>query len=448
MNFIGTRIPCQSMQSFAPMRVVAFSDSELNEVFVPTNIMWLEGSDLDIDKQYILGYTVSDTGRIYSEELEHHQEDCLKNNVVDNIWKTVTDPRNQINLTQPISTDDMKALAATSHKGSLAEKMSYYNPFHKYSMQVENMVGKDCIGNVATAIKGFFALTYMYNTRMNEMCDLIESGKIDEAKTIFDRYFTKPLANINTKRLKYVIKAVEALGDTTFAGKLSRLRYKLNSQEDMSMLMGQLLNAATDNAKELILKKINADVNWIDMYTSAFMVGETLDSVGAIMLNPITEAVLDIFDSSFLQESNFSKIGYLQGLQTGLRANTISKNPKVNALLNMGLKDPEGKAYEKEQIADHVDEMLRRAEAAEETRILGRFLKINQGLYTNRTEMQTYLLDIKTYFEHIYCELNPKFDAIKRISRTLSNSNLNLQLLANGVEKIKDKKTKTWYADV
>jgi hypothetical protein len=445
------------MQSFAPMRVVAFSDSELNEVFVPTNIMWLEGSDLDIDKQYILGYTVSDTGRIFSGDLEHHKEDCLKNNVVENIWKTVTDPRNQINLTQPISTDDMKTLAATSHKGSLAEKMSYYNPFHKYSMQVENMVGKDCIGNVATAIKGFFALTYMYNTRMNEMCDAIESGNIDEAERLFNRYFTQPLANVNVKRLDYVTELLivpeddqtpEAVAKRTFRKKLLALKDKIEDQEDMSMLMGQLLNAATDNAKELILKKINADVNWIDMYTSAFMVGETLDTVGEIMLDPITEAVLDIFDSSFLQESNFSKIGYLKGLQTGLKAKLVSGNPKVNALLGMGLKDPEGNAYEKGQIADHVDEMLRRAEAAEETRILGRFLKINQGLYTNRAEMHAYLLDIKTYFERIYCESNPKFDAIKRISRTLSNSKLNLQLLVDGVENIKDKKTHDWYATV
>jgi hypothetical protein len=35
------------MQSFAPMEIITFTDSEVNEVYVPTQIFYLEGSDLD-----------------------------------------------------------------------------------------------------------------------------------------------------------------------------------------------------------------------------------------------------------------------------------------------------------------------------------------------------------------------------------------------------------------
>ena len=45
LTFVGTRIPCQSMQSFSAMEAVIFTDSETNEIYVPVNIMWLEGSD-------------------------------------------------------------------------------------------------------------------------------------------------------------------------------------------------------------------------------------------------------------------------------------------------------------------------------------------------------------------------------------------------------------------
>ena len=38
LEFVGTRIPCQSMQSFAPMRVVAFADTDINEVYIPSHI--------------------------------------------------------------------------------------------------------------------------------------------------------------------------------------------------------------------------------------------------------------------------------------------------------------------------------------------------------------------------------------------------------------------------
>lgn len=37
LNFVGTRIPCQSMQSFTPMRVVAFTDSYDNQIYIPTH---------------------------------------------------------------------------------------------------------------------------------------------------------------------------------------------------------------------------------------------------------------------------------------------------------------------------------------------------------------------------------------------------------------------------
>lgn len=44
LKFVGTRIPCQSMQSFAPMEIITFTNSETNEVYVPTNIFYLQGS--------------------------------------------------------------------------------------------------------------------------------------------------------------------------------------------------------------------------------------------------------------------------------------------------------------------------------------------------------------------------------------------------------------------
>lgn len=47
MNFIGVRIPCQGMQSFAPLRVVGFVDVDTNEVYIPTSEQWIEGADYD-----------------------------------------------------------------------------------------------------------------------------------------------------------------------------------------------------------------------------------------------------------------------------------------------------------------------------------------------------------------------------------------------------------------
>ena len=45
LNYIAARIPTQSMQSFMPLEVVAFTDSDTNDVYVPRSLTYLEGAD-------------------------------------------------------------------------------------------------------------------------------------------------------------------------------------------------------------------------------------------------------------------------------------------------------------------------------------------------------------------------------------------------------------------
>lgn len=62
LDIVGARIPTQAMQSFMPMRVVAFTDVETNAVYVPAAQTALQGSDYDIDKLYIMAHSVDDNG--------------------------------------------------------------------------------------------------------------------------------------------------------------------------------------------------------------------------------------------------------------------------------------------------------------------------------------------------------------------------------------------------
>ena len=66
------------------------------------------------------------------------------------------------------------------------------------------------------------------------------------------------------------------------------------------------------NAKELILKKINADTNWVDIYTISLMLGESLYEVGNLMIDDdITELVNDFTTSMFSDEQNYDKVRYV-----------------------------------------------------------------------------------------------------------------------------------------
>lgn len=378
LRFIGTRIPCQSMQSFAPMEVVYFIEADTNQIYVPTMITWLEGSDYDIDKQYVMGYSVLDNGIVplKSNMAPYLKEAALKNRVVDNIFKVILSPKNQINLLSPISTDRMASLAKKSSMGKAAKYMNGYDPSSKYRMQIENMTGKTCIGNVATSIKSFFALSYVFNDRFDKVYNSIKTGDFDTARDLLDRYTIKykqrtiTLANVNVDNLKSLDLSI--LPENITSTIQSIIAFESNLA-DASMILGELLNISTDNAKELILKKINADSNWIDLYCVRIILGEDLETIGSFMMDSDIVRVCDEYSSSIFSENkNYDKLEYILGVI-------------------MSETNPEKKAKYQE-LYDYAD-------AAEEMRFLGKILKINQGIPTNTTDLYSYVKSIEKYIE-------------------------------------------------
>lgn len=208
-----------------------------------------------IDKQYILGYSLSSNGRINTDEnaAPYLRADALRNRVVDGVFSIILNPRNQINLTMPVTTDRMQSLAKRSKMGEAAKYMSPYNPASKYLMQIQNMVGKAVIGNVATALKSFFALSNVYNTKFREINEAIQTGNFDIARTMLKRYTfihndrLITLANVN-------MEVFESLPENTpedIRQTLAQVISYEDALDDQSMVLGELLNAATDeNSKQ------------------------------------------------------------------------------------------------------------------------------------------------------------------------------------------------------
>ena len=262
LNFVGTRIPCQNMTSFAPVEVVIFSDVTENEIYLPTTITWLEGSDFDIDKTYLLGYTVSKNGTIHTEHdgKPQYQTDALKNRVVNGIWSVITNPSNQINLTNPLTIEHVEEIAKNSILGQGAKKMTSYNPASRYLMQIENMVGKNVIGNVATAIKSFFALSNVYNSAFNSIFNAIISGNENEAMELLNKYTFVyngrriTLANVNVDKFYDILENIK---NPEIRNIISGILDFQEELDDQSLMLGEILNCATDFLPELA-KSVNS----------------------------------------------------------------------------------------------------------------------------------------------------------------------------------------------
>lgn len=79
LYFTAARIPAQTLQSFMQMRAIAYSGNSLNKVYVSHWQAWLQGSDYDIDKAYIMGQEFGDDGLLikYSNLFDYSTPETL-----------------------------------------------------------------------------------------------------------------------------------------------------------------------------------------------------------------------------------------------------------------------------------------------------------------------------------------------------------------------------------
>ena len=294
-----------------------------------------------------MGYNINDGGNIsfnINSKNSAVREKGLQNKVVDNILKVTRSPKNQINLHMPIDLSPAHNAADNSEAGEVVKHVTSDNPLVKYMMQVQNMVGKEVIGITAVSIKAFFAATYYFNdwirqfeeelshidndlTQITEtvykyLKDLLVINPIDQSVTCYANLNFDSLIRLvesNTNLANFVIdrtaisedpriqNGLKKKDDTplTLLELLNTLRTKAMS-EDACLNLSSLLSAATDNAKELILSKINATSKFVDIYTYLFTLGNDFNTIANIMKSPIFNEVVkltetNIFDSTTSQ---------------------------------------------------------------------------------------------------------------------------------------------------
>lgn len=431
--YVGARIPTQAMQSFMPMKVVAVTDCKTNQIFVPRVQTWLQGSDYDIDKLYILihsldsngritcgsglqrfvglkiasklvkpngiTYKVGENGLILTQDIgylfqkvldgEANSEDrtrfvnivnnifnsgydevavennivytelvvkmlnkhsltnrrlvnsemAIKNRVVDGTLNVVRSPQNQRVALMPIDMTEQQDAAAKSLLGNTEKHLTSDNPAAKFIMQEQNMVGKEVIGITAVSLKTFFALTSYYGGIVDQA---IEAAKNNDT---FEMYKQLNKLIINNETVITNLDLKRFMEDVTYESSVKlrnepplnikfnpktevnnnledsiKLLIKRSNRTDAALTISGLLSAATDNAKELILAKINATPELVDIYTYLAMTGHTFAEIAKKMSSPafnkLTELIsLNIFDPSTYDYRVKDAIPFMMGTE-------------------------------------------------------------------------------------------------------------------------------------
>ena len=403
LHFISSRIPAQSLQSFMPMTCIGWTADTSNTAYVSYIQTYLQGSDYDIDKAYVMGQSFSDDalyigwsplfnysseqmvdasktlplprgnklivveGQQYSIENElndiltsagperlrkmanliykidtnngrynyapgqnaddkqriinqiqkhenykvsyRQREQAYKNVASANIRNVVHNIRNRDQAYSPITMKDLQKEADKSPKGAKTKQLNMMNPLTKYVMQNQNLVGKNVIGIAANGEKDWFNLTYYYH-------NVLRNGnqkdkfflKMNHSYSRLSGRATDQLMNVVVKHIPDLWNASPELSQKIKEEFYSTYDGQIDTDDKyVDQLISQILSAATDNAKELILAKINAGTNLAKYHLHLVMMGFNLKDIVAFMTSPVVE-LIDKYSRNDLYKNEASSV--------------------------------------------------------------------------------------------------------------------------------------------
>lgn len=173
--------------------------------------------------------------------------DCLRNKIVNKIIDINKSVQNQLSAHMPISMDEQQEAAKKSSLSKDEKTLSSDNPAAKFLMQQQNSVGKECIGIVAVALKGFFALSVYYNNQIVETArKLASTGDITVLNNVGLTNLGQPI--LNNLNYQPIIDVLSRMWTSEAQREL--LKYEtakqITRQNDSALSLSGLLSAATD----------------------------------------------------------------------------------------------------------------------------------------------------------------------------------------------------------
>jgi len=467
-EFIVARIPSQSMQSFMPMKNVAYLNTDSNDAYVSVWQIWIQGSDFDIDKAYIMGYgfdnnaqyenwselsnystieqlnvleqfplptnkitKLSDTGVLLTKEFAQFKElakdlniegenftvkqleffrdvltkiedngpnvnivsedteliesfitlinkhtsgkrhlyskNAIKNAVVSKMHKIISMPNNNILSNTPVKIKMWHDGAAKAEKkyGKSDYIISPYNMLSMFKQQQDAIIGKEDVGIGANGLKVYFALTNYYNSWLskknyNKEGDIRLSPKSFHKKVIVNdkEYNIHTISDTRTSR-EYLAKIKAEYGYDGLTKELNVLNSKA------ALTMSGFVSGATDNAKELVMAKINAITDLANMHLYMASLGFTADDIAVYMRSEIPTMIIEKLNvNSFI----------------------VAKTPTVYSILK-DYKKANEKSPAKLKKLDNFKKIL---SGGQEFTALAGILKVNQKTAANLAELNKF----------------------------------------------------------
>lgn len=412
-----------------------------------------------------------------TKEANAYFKSAIQNFIVHNITAVFKSPKNAIEANTPVSMDKTKQaktepdLSQASKAKSvedilkLREHASPFNPADMFKYEKLNMDGKSGIGIFASDLKGYFAAYFATITsdpategeyikfKSNSGLNITQSEKLGIRQDAVQFYDLKTgelaaesstIANsgkyvgegkgISIKAKEGIEKLQKAETDEEQIAILSEYVDAINASNNANVDeqawedLSELLSAATDNAKELILGQINATTATssiistmvrmgIDLKYALQLVGHTDPKARPRTVKIGTKTYNDIRDIRGLIRK-IDEVGDTQKDGGGFaRLLPILETMQPDAPLGAGEKEL------RDYVSDPFRQLYTFAKMTEEFGLLSSLLSINQGLKNSAFEGWKFISGIEARLNDI-TEGKPSFDFerfIKSASRAVKD---------------------------
>lgn len=315
------------------------------------------------------------------------QLEASKNYASIGIQRVVQGMKNKVKSYIPTEIQELRNAVKYSSKSNEEASLTMLNPYMKIFMQEANMTGKDVIGIGAVSEKVIMAWNYYLNEKIRQNPNDIDielmkfnftlSRVIGRHKNKIQEKEINTLPNLNTEGVDDNI--IKSLGNS------------LNPELDTDESNSQMLSAAADNAKELVLYQINSGSKFAKMHLFLIALGVDFNDIISFMTSPVALFINDITDENIYYKTSVS---VYDAIEIALGKNLSKKYGKsvMNQIIN------KRNMYYSEiskDIIEDVKEFKNILEGSEEFSRMGQLLSMNQGLPTSESDLQNLLSKIK-----------------------------------------------------
>ena len=378
-------------------------------------------------------------------------EASLKNFISNKLQKIIQGTSNFIGSHAPITMDYLHEAADS---GGKAQTWNTSNPGYIPLMQTQAMVGKKGVGIAANGQKASFIWKYWMTDCINNNNPYKEFVRFPENFHInrIEGRFGVTEYGVGSIQDKYI----KRLPDVNMYNASEEDKMFFDYNEDhyipSDQMSSQMISAATDNAKELILDRINANTDLSKIYMYLITLGFDVKDIVSFMTSPVINLIARNSTQNIFLDTNFRTkdvanfiLNYIDDIleqdleEKSSRKETNSIDNQYSFVLNNKIKALLGNItdlQELQNIKEDVEEFLKIYELSEEFSYAGRFLGMNGGVPTTKETLIDFKKFIKNMFSsrELYVGLKTRKKGRFEISEDISMIPEDLQDIINNLD--------------